>query len=115
MRDIEEKAMEGDKNAELSLNIYAYYVKKFIGMYAAVMNGLDVVVFTAGIGENGWEMREMILSDMEFLGIHLDKTKNKFKGEKKIVTMEKSRTKAVVIPTNEELMIARDTERLIKK
>lgn len=115
MRDIEEKAMEGDKNAELSLNIYAYYVKKFIGMYAAVMNGLDVVVFTAGIGENGWEMREMILSDMEFLGIHLDKTKNKFKGDKKIVTMEKSRTKAVVIPTNEELMIARDTERLIKK
>ncbi|RKX69231.1 acetate kinase [candidate division TA06 bacterium] len=115
MRDIEEKAMEGDKNAELSLNIYAYYVKKFIGMYAAVMNGLDVVVFTAGIGENGWEMREMILSNMEFLGIHLDKTKNKFKGEKKIVTMENSKTKAVVIPTNEELMIARDTEILIKK
>ncbi len=115
MRDIEEKAMEGDKNANLSLKIYAYYVKKFIGMYATVMNGLDVVVFTAGIGENGWEMREMILSNMEFLGIHLDKIKNKFKGDKKIITMENSRTKAVVIPTNEELMIARDTERLIKK
>ncbi|HFD04668.1 MAG TPA: acetate kinase [Firmicutes bacterium] len=115
MRDIEEKAMEGDEKAILSLKIYAYYVKKYIGMYAAIMNGLDLVIFTAGVGENGWEMREMILSDMEFFGIKLDRAKNRFKGEQKIITTDDSRVKAAVVPTNEELMIAKDTQRIVKK
>ncbi|NIA23332.1 MAG: acetate/propionate family kinase [Proteobacteria bacterium] len=114
MRDIEKKAMEGDEKAALSLKIFAYYVKKYIGMYAAVMNGLDLVIFTAGIGENGWEMREMILSDMEFLGIKLDRSRNRFRGEQKIITTEDSRVKVAVVPTNEELMIARDTEKIVK-
>ncbi|RKX65852.1 acetate kinase [candidate division TA06 bacterium] len=115
MRDIEEKAMEGDEKAILSLKIYAYYVKKYIGMYAAIMNGLDLVIFTAGVGENGWEMREMILSDMEFFGIKLDRAKNRFKGEQKIITTDDSKVKAAVVPTNEELMIAKDTQRIVKK
>ncbi len=116
MRDVEQKAfVEKDHKAQLALDIYAYAVKKYIGAYAAAMNGLDLVVFAGGVGENGWEMREAVLQNMEFLGIELDVEGNKFKGQKRIITKPHSRTAAAVVPTNEELMIAKDTEKLVQE
>ncbi|MGB9779255.1 acetate kinase [Caldanaerobacter sp.] len=114
-RDIENAAFnEGNKRAMLALKVFAYIAKKTIGAYVAAMGGVDVIVFTAGVGENGPEMREFILEGLEFLGFNLDKEKNKVRGKEAIISTEDSKVKVMVIPTNEEYMIAKDTEKLVK-
>jgi acetate kinase len=114
-RDIEKAAWEdGNHRAQLALDIFTYKVKKFIGSYAAVMGGVDAVVFTAGLGENSPETRASICSGLEFLGVNLDKSKNNVRGKAVEINTEVSKTKVFVIPTNEELVIARDTESLLK-
>lgn len=111
-RDIEDAAAEGNQLAINALNAYAQRVKKYIGAYAAEMNGVDAIVFTAGLGENGIGMREMICADMDFMGIKLDPEKNNVRGKDRVISSDDSRVKVLLIPTNEELMIARDTLRL---
>ncbi|MGV8980263.1 acetate/propionate family kinase [Clostridium sp.] len=114
-RDIEKAAWEdGNHRAQLALDIFTYKVKKFIGSYAAVMGGVDAIVFTAGLGENSPETREDICKGLEFLGAVLDKSKNNVRGKDTEISTDESRTKIFVIPTNEELVIARDTQDLVK-
>ncbi|QJA09200.1 acetate kinase [Romboutsia sp. CE17] len=113
-RDIEDAAAKGDEKAQVALDAYAQRVKKYIGSYAAEMNGVDAVVFTAGVGENGIDMREAIATNMEFLGMKLDKEANKVRGKETVISTEDSAVKILLIPTNEELMIARDTVALVK-
>ena len=113
-RDIEDAAAAGDEKAQVALDAYAQRVKKYIGSYAAEMNGVDAVVFTAGVGENGIDMREAIATNMEFLGMKLDKEANKVRGKETVISTEDSAVKILLIPTNEELMIARDTVALVK-
>lgn len=110
MRDIESAAKNGNKRAQLALDVYAYRVKKYIGAYAAAMNGLDLLIFTGGIGENSSFMREKIASDLEFLGIKLDSNlNNSAKGKDALISTTDSNAYIVVATTNEELVIARDT------
>lgn len=111
-RDIEAAAAENNR-AQVALNVFYYKVKKFIGSYAAVMGGVDCIVFTAGLGEKSPEAREAICKGLEFLGINLDKEKNMVSGEIKDISSKDSKVKVIVIPTNEELMIARDTRALV--
>jgi len=113
-RDVEEAAENGNHQAEVALKLFNYRVKKYIGSYAAAMGGLDAVVFTAGIGENAVETREKILEGLEFLGIEVDKEANDFRGEEKFISSDNSKVKAMVVPTNEELVIAKDTMELVK-
>ncbi|MCK5065605.1 MAG: acetate kinase [Candidatus Fermentibacteraceae bacterium] len=108
-RDVEDAAEKGNKRAELALELYASSVRKYIGAYAVTMGALDAVVFTAGVGENSPEMRERICRNLEVLGVLMDPEKNDFKGEQRDITANGSRVKVLVIPTNEELMIARET------
>ncbi|MBN2367074.1 MAG: acetate kinase [Calditrichaeota bacterium] len=115
MREIEEKYHLNDR-AKLAMDIFIYRIKKYIGAYTAAMGGTDIIVFTAGIGENSDMVREMTCSDMEFLGIKLDKNKNKTSRKKEaIITTEDSRVKVMVIPTNEELVIALDTAEIVRE
>jgi len=115
MREIEE-AVEENKQAQLAQQIFCYRLKKYIGSYAAAMGGLDATVFTGGIGENSSLVRKDTLSDMGFLGIEVDEQKNnqKSSGERDIQT-DNSKVKVFIIPTNEELVIARDTMRIVKE
>lgn len=113
-RDIEDAAKEGNKLAINALDAYVQRVKKYIGAYAAEMNGVDAIVFTAGLGENGIGMRADICKDMEYLGVSLDAEKNDVRGKDRIISTDDSKVKVLLIPTNEELMIARDTLRLSK-
>lgn len=106
----------GNERAKLAFDMFAYRVKKYIGAYAAAMGGLDAIVFTGGIGENSASSREAIMKDMEFLGIEFDFDKNKIysgKGEDALLNKENSKVKVLLIPTNEELVIARETKDLI--
>ncbi len=112
-RDIEEAAEKGNKRAKLALDLYHKRVKKYIGAYAAEMGGLDAVVFTAGLGENSPESRAAICEGLEFLGLHVDSDKNNVRGKATVFSTEDSTTKAVLVPTNEELMIARETLNLV--
>jgi acetate kinase len=115
-RDIEDAAWkEENKRAQLALDVYYYKVKKFIGSYAAVMNGVDCIVFTAGLGENSPETREFVCEGLDYLGIQLDKSKNKVRGKAVDLSVEGSKAKVLVIPTNEELMIARDSMEIVNK
>ena len=114
MRDVENAAKNGDERAKLAQDMYFYRIKKYIGAYAAAMGGLDVVVFTAGVGENQIGMRSEVCKNMEFLGIKFDEEKNKVRGEEAIISADDSKVKVVVIPTDEELMIATDTMNLLK-
>lgn len=113
-RDLEDAVKDGNHRAELALEIQYYQVKKYIGAFAAAMGGVDAVVFTGGIGENAIIHREKILENMEFLGIKLDKNRNNTRGGEVLITTDDSTTKAYIISTNEELVIARDTVNLIK-
>jgi len=113
-RDIEDGAAAGEEKAIVALDAYAQKVKKYIGSYMAEMNGADAVVFTAGVGENGIDMRASICENMEFLGMELDKEANKVRGKERVISTENSRVKILLIPTNEELVIARDTLALVK-
>ncbi|NMB32809.1 MAG: acetate kinase [Clostridium sp.] len=112
-RDIEEAADNGDERAKLSLDIFCYRVKRFIGDYAAVMNGVDAIIFTAGIGENNAYVRKEILRDMDYLGVKIDWEKNLVKGKEIDISAPESTVKTLIIPTNEELAIARETVKLI--
>ena len=115
-RDIGKAAAEGNKRAQLVSEMLQYDIKKYIGSYAAIMNGLDAVLFTGGIGENAAEVREGVCKDMEFLGIKLDNEVNKtIHGELKKISAPDSKVEVWVVPTNEELLIARDTLALISK
>ena len=113
-RDLEAGAANGNEKCQLALDKFAYEVKKYIGAYAAALGGLDVLVFTAGVGENGVMMRSMICEGLEFLGVKLDQEKNKLRGDERIISADDSKVKVWVIPTNEELMIAQDTAELAK-
>ena len=113
-RDLEAGAANGNEKCQLALDKFAYEVKKYIGAYAAALGGLDVLVFTAGVGENGVLMRSMICEGLEFLGVKLDPEKNKLRGDERIISAEDSKVTVWVIPTNEELMIAQDTAELAK-
>ncbi|MDK2563148.1 acetate kinase [Romboutsia sedimentorum] len=113
-RDIEDGAKSGNELAQVALKAYVQKVKKYIGSYAAEMNGVDAVVFTAGVGENGIGMRADIASNMEFLGMKLDKEANNVRGKERVISTEDSNVKILLIPTNEELVIARDTLALVK-
>lgn len=114
-RDIEEAATKGNERAQLALDVYYQQVKKYIGSYAAEMGGLDAVVFTAGLGENSATARKAICQDLEFLGIKIDDDKNNVRGKENVVTTEDSTVKVLVVPTNEELAIARETKGLISR
>lgn len=114
-RDIEGAAEKGNKRAQLALDRFAYVVKKYIGSYIAAMDGVDAIVFTAGLGENSASMRTKVCAGLSFLGIEIDEEKNKIRGEETEITTADSKTKVFVIPTNEELMIARDTVEITGK
>ncbi|MDM8534226.1 acetate kinase [Clostridiaceae bacterium HSG29] len=112
-RDIEDAAAEGNERAQLALDTFDLRVKKYIAAYAAVMGGVDGIIFTAGLGENSIDNRLAIMSGMEFLGAKLDVEENKVRSVEKFINSDDSKIKIMVIPTNEELMIARDTKELV--
>ena len=112
-RDLAEAEAQGNERAALALKMFAWRVKYYIGAYMAEMNGADAIVFTAGIGENDIDMRKQICSDLDGLGIELDEEKNNVRGEERIVSKDSSKVKILVIPTNEELMIAQDTVEIV--
>ncbi|MDD6920279.1 MAG: acetate kinase [Eubacteriales bacterium] len=113
-RDLETAEAEGNERAKLALEVFAYRVKKYIGSYVAAMNGVDAIVFTAGVGENDMGMREAICKDMDALGIKLDSEKNAVRGKETIISADDSKVDLVLIPTNEELTIARDTLEIVQ-
>nr|WP_207636196.1 acetate kinase [Proteocatella sphenisci] len=113
-RDIENAASEGNERAAIALETYYKRVKKYIGSYMAEMGGVDVIVFTAGLGENSIDAREEICGGLERLGISIDKVENKVRGKEKVISAADSAVKVLCIPTNEEVMIARDTLELVK-
>ena len=115
-RDLTKAADEGNERAQLALDVFAYDVKKYIGSYIAAMDGLDCLVFTAGIGENTWLVREMICDNMDYFGIKIDKERNSKKNDGTIhdISAADSKVKVLVIPTNEELVIARETKELLE-
>ncbi|PRO64237.1 acetate kinase [Alkalicoccus urumqiensis] len=112
LRDIEQEASDGNERARLALEVFTSRIHKYIGSYAARMHGLDAVVFTAGIGENSDVIRSQVLKGLEFMGIYWDPTLNKIRGQEAFINYPHSPVKVLVIPTNEEVMIARDTMRL---
>ena len=115
MREIEAACAEGNRQAQLGLDMYNYRIKKYIGAYAAAMNGLDIIVFTAGVGENQAGVRSDALKGMGWMGIQIDEELNaKTRGEEMVISTPESKVKVVIIPTDDELMIARDTLALIQ-
>ena len=116
MKDILEESRKGNKGAQLALNIYCNRIKKYIGAYAAILGGLDVLVFTAGIGENAPLVRRKSCENLDFLGIKIDERRNTEAVKiESMISSSDSRVKVLVIPTNEELVIARDTERIVQE
>lgn len=116
MREVEAAAAEGDERAILSLKMYDYRVKKYIGSYAAAMGGVDILVFTGGIGENAWETRESICRDLDFMGVEFDKKKNEgIRGKETVISTDKSRVTVMIVPTNEEFVIASDTSTIVEE
>ena len=111
-RDLDAAAEQGNQAAQLALDKFAYEVRKYIGAYAAALEGLDCLVFTAGVGENSATMRASICEGLEYLGIKIDPEKNKICGEEAIISTPDSKVTVWVIPTNEELKIAQDTAAL---
>jgi acetate kinase len=112
-RDIENAVQAGNKRADLARRMFIYRVKKYIGAYAAAMNGVDVLVFTGGIGENDTFIRGEIIKGLTYLGIEFDETKNAVRGEEAVLSTSDSKVTVCVIPTDEEWMIASDTQALI--
>ena len=111
-RDIENAVQQGNKRADLARRMFIYRVKKYIGAYAAAMNGVDVIVFTGGIGENDAYVRGEVIKGLTYLGVDFDESKNKVRGEEALLTTPESKVKVCVIPTDEEWMIASDTQEL---
>ena len=115
IREVENAIAEGNERARLAMAIYDYRIKKYIGAYAAAMGGVDVIVFTAGVGEHQWDVRQASTEGLEFLGVKIDQEKNRKNfGEEEIISTPHSRVKVVVVPTDEELLIASDTLDLVK-
>lgn len=115
IREVEAGIQAGNERAKLAMEIYDYRIKKYIGSYAAAMGGVDIVVFTAGVGEHQWDVRQGAVEGLEFMDINVDKEKNmKNCGEEEIISTPDSKVKVVVVPTDEELLIASDTLALIK-
>lgn len=115
MRDVEQAAREGNERAQLALRMYNYRIKKYIGAYAAAMGGVDVIVWTAGVGENQISTRLESCSGLEFLGVKMDAEANNSRGEEKLISAKDSKVQVWVVPTDEEIVIARDTMELVKK
>lgn len=115
MRDIEAAIERGDERAKLAMDIYEYRILKYIGAYTAVLNGVDVIVFTGGVGENQTATREKICKHLSYLGVTFDAEANKVRGEEIVISGADSKVKVVVIPTDEEMMIARDTAEIVGK
>ncbi len=113
-RDLEQAAKEGNKRAQIARKVFVHRVLKYIGAYAASMNGVDVICFTAGLGENDGSIREMICNNLGYLGISIDKEANQVHGEEKVISTSDSKVKVLVVPTNEELAICRETVEIIK-
>lgn len=113
-RDLHTASEQGNARAQLAIDIFCYGVKKFIGEYIAVMNGVDAIVFTAGVGENNTTARKQILDNMDFFGIKIDEEKNRVRGQEMDITASDAKVRTLVIPTNEELAIAKETMRLLK-
>ena len=114
-RDLDDAASRGNERAKLALDKFAYEVRKYVGAYAAAMNGVDMITFTAGVGENSISMRASICEGLEYLGVKIDREKNRTRGREAEISTDDSKVKVYVIPTNEELMIARDTRELVSK
>ena len=115
IREVEAGIREGNGRCKLAMEMYDYRIKKYIGSYAAVMGGVDIVVFTAGVGEHQWDVRQGAIEDLEFMGIKVDTEKNKKNfGEEEIISTPDSKVKVVIVPTDEELLIASDTLDLVK-
>ncbi|MCS0789802.1 acetate kinase [Cytobacillus firmus] len=114
LRDIEVQAVEGNERAELALEVFANRIHKYIGSYASRMYGVDAIIFTAGIGENSDVIRDRVLQGLEFMGVYWDPALNKVRGEEAFINYPHSPVKVMIIPTNEEVMIARDVLRLSK-
>jgi acetate kinase len=114
-RDLDEAVKEGNERAELALQVFTYQVKKYIGSYACAMGGLDAVVFTAGIGENNPDIRKRVCTGLEFLGIEIDEALNAKKGQEIDISKPHARVRTLVIPTNEELAIAKETKKLVSQ
>jgi acetate kinase len=114
-RDIEEAAEQGNERAQLALDVLIQSVKHYIGAYLAYLNGADMLVFTGGIGENGAEFREAVCQDMDYAGIRLDSERNKVRGKEETISAADSKVRIMVIPTNEELVVARQTKEVLSK
>lgn len=115
-RDIQEAALKGNKKAQLVSDMLTYEIQKYIGAYAAAMNGIDAILFTGGIGENSWEVREDVCKNMDYFGIKIDYALNKsIRGKLQKISTPDSKIEVWIVPTNEELLIARDTLELISK
>lgn len=115
IREVEAGIKAGNERAKLAMEIYDYRIKKYIGSYAAAMGGVDIIVFTAGVGEHQWDVRQGAVEGLEFMGVKVDKEKNMNNcGEEEIISTEDSQVKVVVVPTDEELLIASDTLALVK-
>ena len=112
LRDLEQAEEKGNQLAQLAINMLEYGIRKYIGAYTVAMEGLDVIVFTAGIGENSAATRENVCKKLEFMGVKIDSAKNNIRGKEAIVSADDSKVKILVVPTNEELMIARETKRV---
>ena len=113
-RDLNEATENGNQDAANALDVLCYGIAKFVGGYVAAMNGVDAIIFTAGIGENAIPVREKVVSYLGYLGVKLDKEENNHRGEERVISTADSKVKVAVIPTNEELAICRDTVALVK-
>ena len=112
-RDVISAAESGNERAKLGIDLFCYHIRGFIGQYAANMGGLDIIVFTAGVGENNSSLRKRMVAGLEFMGVGIDDQKNAVRGEEIDVSSDGARVRTMVIPTNEELAIARETQRLV--
>jgi acetate kinase len=114
MREIEDAANKGDDNAQLGMKMYSYRIKKYVGAYIAAMGGVDILIFTGGIGENGDAVRRGVCEDLEFMGIEIDESKNAgLRGQEMDISTADSDVRILVVPTNEELVIAKDTKDIV--
>ena len=112
-RDLDAASNEGNEKAKLAVEVFSYRTAKYIGAYVAALDGVDAIAFTAGLGENNTVVRGQIMSRFSYLGIKIDEEKNKIRGEETVISTPDSKVKVIVIPTNEELAIARETVRLV--
>jgi acetate kinase len=115
VRDLEEAEAAGNPRAKLALEVLVHETRKYIGAYSAVLEGLDILAFTGGIGENGIRIRESVCRGLEYLGIRIDPDRNRVRGRDTVISADGSRVSVLVILANEELVIARETARLVAK